>query len=154
VFQQFPNAGVPEEELVEAGTLSNARSVYLPIARGMVPDALAVFDFAEPGFVSGRREVTNVPEQALYLLNSPMLATAAQKLAERVLTSLPATASQAHRVQFAYGLVFSRAPSEAEQQAAADFFAKFPKNNPANATTVWTSFCRALLASAEFRYLN
>ncbi len=152
VFQQFPGAGVPEEQLVEAGTLSPARSVYLPIARGMVPDALAVFDFAEPGFVSGRREVTNVPEQALYMLNSPMLANAAQKLAERVLTSLPATAHQSHRVQFAYGLVFSRSPTEAEQKAAADFFAKFPNNNAvANA---WTSFCRALLASAEFRYLN
>jgi hypothetical protein len=83
-----------------------------------------------------------------------MLATAAQKLAERMLTNLPATASQAQRVQLAYGLVFSRSPSEEEQQAAADFFAKFPKNHSANATTVWTSFCRALLASAEFRYLN
>ncbi len=152
VFQQFPGAGVPEEQLVEAGTLSHARSVYLPIARGMLPDMLAVFDFAEPGFVSGRREVTNVPEQALYLLNSPMLATAAQKLAERVLAAHPATASQAQRVQFAYGLVFSRSPSEAEQKAAADFFAKFPNNNAA--ATAWTSFCRALLASAEFRYLN
>jgi hypothetical protein len=154
VFQQFPNAGVPEEHLVEAGTLSHVRSVYLPIARNMVPDALAVFDFAEPGFVSGRREVTNVPEQALYMLNSPMLATAAQKLAERVLTAHPATVFLAQRVQFAYGLVFSRSPSEAEQKAASEFFAKFPNNNNANATTVWTSFCRALLASAEFRYLN
>lgn len=152
VFKQFPGAGIPEEELVEAGTLTNARSVYLPIARGMVPDALAVFDFAEPGFVSGRREVTNVPEQALFLLNSPTLATAAQKLAERVLSTHPASASLAQRVQFAFGLVFSRAPSEAEQQAAADFFAKFPDQSAT--TTAWTSFCRALLASAEFRYLN
>ncbi len=152
VFQQFPNAGVPEDRLVEAGTLTNARSVYLPIARGMVPGALAVFDFAEPGFVSGRREVTNVPEQALYMLNSPTLATAAQKLAGRVLAAHPASASLAQRVQFAYGLVFSRSPSEAEQKAAADFFAKFPNNNAA--ATAWTSFCRALLASAEFRYLN
>lgn len=153
VFQQFPNAGVPEDELVEAGTLSHARSVYLPIARGMVPDALAVFDFAEPGFVMGRREVTNVPEQALYMLNSPMLATAAQKLAERVLAAHPTTAPQAQRVQFAYGLVFSRSPCESEQTAASKFFAKFP-NQSNSATTSWTSFCRALLASAEFRYLN
>ncbi len=108
--------------------------------------------FAEPGFVSGRREVTNVPEQALYMLNSPTLATAAQKLAERVLAAHPATATQAHRVQFAYGLIFSRSPNESEQKAATDFFTKFPNNNAA--ATAWTSFCRALLASAEFRYLN
>ncbi|HYF35544.1 MAG TPA: DUF1553 domain-containing protein, partial [Prosthecobacter sp.] len=166
VFKQFPNAGIPEEQLVEAGILTNARSVYLPIARGMVPDALAIFDFAAPGFVSGRREVTNVPEQALFMLNSPTLATAAQKLAERVLAAHPGTPSLPQRVQFAYGLVFSRSPSEAERQAAYDFFSNFPNAPSAGKETsvstresdaepgAWTSFCRALLASAEFRYLN
>lgn len=71
-FKQFPGAGVPEDVLVEAGTRTNARSIYLPIARELLPDALAVFDFAEPGFVNGSRETTNVPSQALFLLNSPM----------------------------------------------------------------------------------
>ncbi|MEZ0258659.1 MAG: DUF1549 domain-containing protein, partial [Chthoniobacter sp.] len=70
-FRQFPNAGVPEDVLVEAGSRTTARSVYLPIARELLPDALAVFDFAEPGFVSGQRETTTVPSQALFLLNSP-----------------------------------------------------------------------------------
>src|SRR5205823_3402410 len=39
--------GVSEEAIVNAGASTNARSVYLPIARDVVPDALAVFDFAE-----------------------------------------------------------------------------------------------------------
>ncbi len=162
-FRQFPNAGVPEDELVEAGTRTQARSVYLPIARDMLPDALAIFDFAEPGFVSGHREVTNVPEQALYMLNSPTLATAAQKLSHRVLTAYP---TNAQRVQFAYGLMFSRTPSEAEREAAFNFFSKFPSAsapddlrsgfppNPGAEASAWTSFCRALFATAEFRYLN
>src|SRR5439155_23667981 len=42
VFKQFPNAGVPEDALVESGARTNARSVYLPIAREMLPDALTV----------------------------------------------------------------------------------------------------------------
>jgi hypothetical protein len=53
----------------------------------MLPDTLAVFDFAEPSLVSGRRETTNVPSQALFLLNSPFIATAAQKLGERVMAA-------------------------------------------------------------------
>src|SRR6185437_6939609 len=122
-FKQFPGAGVPEDVLVEAGARTNARSVYLPIARELLPDALAVFDFAEPGFVNGTRETTNVPSQALYLLNSPFIATAAQKLAERVMAAYPA---DEQRVAFAYWLVFSRGPSDAERQAAFDFFSKFP----------------------------
>ena len=135
---------------MEAGSRTTVRSVYLPIARELLPDALAVFDFAEPGFVTGSRETTNVPSQALYILNSPFMASAAQKFAERVIAS---TSNDAQRVQLAYGLVFSRSPTEAEQQAATDFFAKFPSTNAA-AITVWTSFCRALFASAEFRFLN
>ncbi len=63
--------GVPEETIVDSGSRSKNRSVYLPIARDILPDALAVFDFAEPTLVSGSREVTNVPSQALYLLNRP-----------------------------------------------------------------------------------
>jgi hypothetical protein len=154
-FKQYPSAGVPEDVLVEAGSRTTARSVYLPIARELLPDALAVFDFAEPGFVTGSRETTNVPWQALYMLNSPFIASAAQKFAERVITTYPesTTNTDAGRIQFAYGLVFSRSPSEAEQQAASDFFAKFPGAN-ASATTAWTSLCRALFASAEFRFLN
>ena len=90
-FKQFPRAGVPEDVLVEAGSRTTARSVYLPIARELLPDALAVFDFAEPGFVTGSRETTNVPSQALYMLNSPFIASAAQKFAERVIAAYPAS---------------------------------------------------------------
>jgi hypothetical protein len=153
VFKQFPNAGVPEDALVEAGARTNARSVYLPIAREMLPDALTVFDFAEPGFVSGSRETTNVPSQGLYMLNSPSIANAAQKLAERVTATYPGIDQ---RVQLAYWLVFSRAPSEAERQAALSFFSRFPSAAASTdaTTAAWTSFSRVLFASAEFRFLK
>ena len=169
-FRQFPNVGVPENVLVEAGARSTARSVYLPIARGLLPDALAVFDFPEPDFVSGSRETTNVPSQALFLLNSPFIASAAQKLGERVGAAYPGganggggAANLAQRVQLAYWLVLSRAPSEAERQAAFNFFTKFPVSSTAgdvravstdSAIAAWTSFCRVLFASAEFRFLG
>ena len=45
----------------------------------------------------------------------------------------------------------------AELKAADEFFAKFlPTKNPTPARIVaaWTSYCRALIASAEFRQLN
>ncbi|MEX2559704.1 MAG: DUF1553 domain-containing protein, partial [Pirellulales bacterium] len=42
------------------------RSVYLPVLRDRLPEVLDLFDFAEPSLVSGDRETTNVPLQALY----------------------------------------------------------------------------------------
>jgi len=53
-----------------------------------------------------------------------------------------------------------------ERQAAADFFRRFPANwkkgdtapmglrDASDVKAAWTSLCRALFASAEFRYLN
>ena len=158
------------ESLVNAA--SNVRSVYLPIVRDLLPDALAVFDFPEPSLVTGARETTNVPSQALYLLNSPFVAVQAQRLGERVTGSYPAgpnggaSANLDERIAYAYWLVFGRPPDAVERTAAMNFFSKFPAawskgdhsapgpRNAEAATAAWTSFCRALFASAEFRYLN
>ena len=158
------------ESLVNAAT--NVRSVYLPIVRDLLPDALAAFDFPEPSIVTGARETTNVPSQALYLLNSPFVAVQAQRLGERVVASYPAgpnggaSANLDERITYAYWLVFGRPPDVVERKAAMTFFSKFPAawskgdnstlglRNAEAATAAWTSFCRSLFASAEFRYLN
>ncbi|MEA3211086.1 MAG: hypothetical protein QOE70_4143 [Chthoniobacter sp.] len=162
--------GVSEDVLINANT--NARSVYLAVARDVLPDALAVFDFAEPSLVTGARETTNVPSQALFLLNSPFAAVQAQKFAERVTAAYPSgpnggvTANLDQRVTYAYWLAFARPPAAVERQAAFAFFSRFPSNwskgdksaagmlDAEDARAAWTSFCRALTASAEFRYLN
>ena len=162
--------GIGEDAIVNAG--GNFRSVYLPVPRDVLPDALDAFDFAQNSLVAGARETTNVPSQALYLLNSPMVTTQAQKLADRVLTAYPAgpnggvAANLDQRVGYAYWLTLSRAPDAAERQAATAFFSKFPSNwskgdtsapglkDAEDVKAAWTSYCRALFASAEFRYLN
>ena len=125
----------------------NGRHAGLEDSRFLVGYGLQAL--AEPGFVSGSRETTNVPSQALFLLNSPFIAAAAQKLGERVIAAYPTAANFDQRMQLAYWLVFSRAPSEVERQAALSFFSKFPGaaagNVPADATTAaWTSFSRSV----------
>jgi hypothetical protein len=164
--------GIGEEALLNAGTTSKARSVYLPLARDVTPDALAVFDFADPSLVTGARETTNVPSQALYLLNSKFVADQAKKLSQRILDAYPGGPNAAvaarleERVLYAYWIVFNRPPDGVERQAAASFFSKFPNSwaNGDKATpglkdaeavdAAWTSFCRALFAAGEFRYVN
>ena len=162
--------GTAEDAIINAG--GSYRSVYLPIARDTLPDVLAAFDFPEPSLVAGARETTNVPSQALFMLNSPFATTQAQKLGERVCAAYPAgpnggvTANLDPRITYAYWLVFSRAPDAVERKAAAEFFSRFPSNyakgdgatpgllGADGMKAAWTSFCRALFGSAEFRYLN
>jgi hypothetical protein len=164
--------GMNEETLLNAGTSSKVRSVYLPLARDMTPDALAVFDFADSSLVTGARETTNVPSQALFLLNSSFVAEQAKKLAKRITDAYPGgpnagvAARFDERVLYAYWIVFNRPPDAAEKQSAMTFFTRFPNSwekgdkpvaglKDADAMeAAWTSFCRALFAAGEFRYLN
>lgn len=83
------------------------RSIYLPILRDLVPDSLAVFDFAEPSLVVGDREDTTVPAQALFLMNSPFATRTAEAFADRLLARSP---SGPERIRLAYQLAFGRPP--------------------------------------------
>jgi hypothetical protein len=138
---------------------ANYRSVYLPIVRDFVPDALEIFDFAEPSLVVAARDVTNVPSQALYLMNSDFVREQAAALARRVL-STPVTYPE--RIALAYQLTLSRLPTDAERTRANKYLldearalipVKSGKTDDA-AHLSWTTFCQALFACAEFRYLN
>ncbi len=60
------------------------RSVYLPMLRDEAPEALALFDLADSNRVTGEREVTNIPSQALYLMNHPFMIEQSEAFARRL----------------------------------------------------------------------
>ena len=139
---------------------SNFRSVYLPVVRDVLPESLALFDFANPALVTGDRESTNVPSQNLYLMNNTQVIALSDAFARRVYDSAKDNPA---RVVNAYWLAFGRAPTPQEAQATRTFFSEYAQDaakarsskGGADITMyAWSAFCQALLASAEFRYLN
>jgi cytochrome c553 len=134
---------------------SKHRSVYLPVIRDRLPDVLELFDFAEPSLVTGRRETTNVPSQALYLMNSDFVIERAKALAERVASESDNPNDQARR---AFELCFSRSPDETEARLGADFLQATMGDAPEPTAEVrrqlLTTYCQALLSTAEFRNLD
>jgi hypothetical protein len=138
---------------VFASQQSRHRSIYLAIVRGApLPEALAIFDVANPNLVVAQREVTTVPAQALFLMNSPFIAEQSKHLAQRLLA---AQMDDAARVDLAYRLAYSRSATAAERERAVQYVQQSAQElgdkDPARA---WASFCQALFASAEFRYLR
>ena len=136
------------------------RSIYLPIIRNELPAFLTVFDFADPDVVTGRRSVTNVPAQALFLLNDPFVQQQAEATAARLLEQLPqpegdaekASATKAKRIESAYQLILCRAATDYELSRAAAFIdAVSAEQSPEEA---WRQFVQAMFASTEFRMLN
>jgi hypothetical protein len=130
------------------------RSVYLPVLRDRLPDVLDLFDFAEPSLVTGQRETTNVPLQALYLLNSPFVLARAQGLADRLLREADAPDERMGR---AFMLCFGRAPDKQELQMTHRFLERaveLAENDEQGSQQAWAALCQSLLASAELRNLD
>ncbi len=135
-----------------------ARSVYLPIARGAVPEMLSLFDFPEPSIIGGVRNVTTVPTQALFMMNSPQVLRSAKKLADRLSSEM----DRRDRVRQAYRLTLSRNPSEAEIDRALKYvdetqttLTTIEEKKPIESETIaWAGFCQSLFATSEFRYVN
>ncbi len=149
----------PLAKTLEAAALdSKQRSVYLPLVRLIVPKSLEVFDFAEQGTVTGSRDTTTVATQALYLLNDPFVRQQSQTLATRVLARKDLEDSA--RLKLVYQLAVSRPATAQEIERATGYITDYAAaaseeksiTNPQIAA--WTSFCQALLASAEFRYVK
>ena len=68
--------GPEARAILEKADASTERSVYLPLLRGITPRPLEAFDPVDQTLVTGQRQVTTVPGQALYLLNSLVRSTA------------------------------------------------------------------------------
>lgn len=113
---EMRNNGAEARRLGEQASEYVHRSVYLPLVRGVTPRSLEVFDFAEQGMVTGSRDSTTVPTQALYMLNDPFVRRQALGLAERIVNT--PNLNDFERLQLAYQLVFGRNATPAESDRA------------------------------------
>ena len=129
------------------------RSVYLPVIRDRLPDVLELFDFAEPSLVTGKRDQTNVPVQALYLMNSPFVQARADGLAARLMRE---AASSEERIALGFQLCFARPPQADELERSLIFVEQkdTETGDRVPVSDVLISFCQALLSTAEFRNLD
>ncbi len=154
-------------------SLGPVRSVYLPILRDRVPEALDVFDFADPSFVTGDREETNVATQALYLMNDPEVMRTADAMAARLVRD---GKTDDDRIRLGFALALGRSPSSQELATCREFLRQAGKDQkPVEAPprrrrgaarraetppaadpklAPWSSFCQALFQTAEFRYVD
>jgi hypothetical protein len=129
------------------------RSVYLPLIRNDLPDFLTVFDFADPDVVVGARAVTTVPAQALLMLNSRFVRDEAQRVAERVFREEPR--DDERRLNRVYELTLGRLPTKAESARVFRYLDGLSSSGEREKTVAaWASFCHALLASTEFRFVE
>lgn len=119
------------------------RSIYLKVTRMEGPRFLEIFDMPPPLQTRGNRDVTNVPSQALALLNDPFVTAQAAFWAERLLRE-DETATVDTRLRKMFQEALSREPSDAELQRWRELAQKLP----------WKDVAHTFFNTKEFLYLR
>ncbi|MEJ7592216.1 MAG: DUF1553 domain-containing protein [Planctomycetaceae bacterium] len=134
------------------------RTIYLPVVRSALNDYLTAFDFGDPSSMSGQRDRTTVAPQSLFLMNSKLVASQSKNLATSLLESI---ATDAGRIAEAFERFYSRPPTQSEIESSLGFIARYEDTLRSRGTAAeqlrpeaWQAFCRALMATSEFLYVN
>jgi hypothetical protein len=109
--------GLPDDITVEP--FSTRRTVYAFIDRQNLPGIFRTFDLPNPDVSSPQRFATTVPQQALFMMNSPFVQEQARALSAR--TETAAASSDRDRVIALYRLLYQRSPDRAELDMALKF---------------------------------
>jgi hypothetical protein len=129
------------------------RSIYLAVRRNFLSPMLLAFDTPTPFSTVGRRTVSNVPAQALILMNDPFVHQQAELWAKRVMAR-GGTAEE--RITTMYRDAFARPPSADELRFCLEFVdqqdpqAADQRGEPA----AWADLAHVLLNAKEFVFLN
>jgi len=128
---------------------SRNRSVFLPTLREEGRNHLLdVFDFPDAAASMGKRNSTNLPSQALYLLNSPFIQEQAGKTAQRIIKETEGK-SNAERLNLLSQLIYARPLLSKELILYQAHLQQMPEKQ-----TAWTMVVHTMLCSVDFRFLN
>ena len=118
--------GAEAKQITEAADHALYRSIYLPLLRGVTPKAIEAFDPVSQTLVTGQRESTTVPTQALFLLNSTFVRQQALAFAEKV--AAHNDRADADWIREIYQRLLARAPSAQETARAEAFLADYTQS--------------------------
>ena len=113
-----PALGGPAVQL-ESMPFPRRRTLYGFIDRQNLPGLFRTFDLASPDAHTPQRFTTTVPQQALYLLNSPFLMETLGRLANR--PDVQSVGDPAERIRILYQLIYARQPSAQELELGLAF---------------------------------
>ncbi len=135
------------------------RSIYIEIRRNFLSPMMLAFDTPTPFNPVGRRNVSNVPAQALILMNDPLVVEQTKVWAGNVLKST-AEFTPEQRIDWMYQTAFSRPATETELVEGTKFLAQqaslYGLSGEAwkNDARVWADYGHVLWNVKEFIFIH
>jgi hypothetical protein len=135
---------------------TNHRSVYLLTQRLFRHSLLGLFDSPDRNTSTARRDSSNVPSQALFLMNSPFIKQQATALAQRVIVE---DRNDESRIDQLYRLIYSRPVQDVERNEVMTFLKQYREAGGTphvseTAPVEYVALCRTLLTSNEFFFVD
>lgn len=129
------------------------RSIYINVRRNFMTPMLLAFDFPIPFTTIGRRTVSNVPAQALCLMNNQFVVQQADHWAKRLLASGDRPVED--RIREMYVSAFARTPTDEELSEGVEFIQTQSKLYPKEQSNMaWTDFAHVLFNYKEFVFVK
>ena len=124
------------------------RTIYLAVRRNFLVPMLLAFDYPIPFSTIGRRAVSNVPAQALAMMNNPFVVQQSEVWGKRVVEQ---HSEPAQRVRAMYTSAFGRLPTDQEIAEALSFITEQAPLYPSNESWhPWADFAHVLFNTKEF----
>ena len=130
------------------------RSLYLAVRRNFLTPLFLVFDFPLPSSTVGRRTASNVPAQALALLNDPFVAEQAERWAARELEA--GWTAGPEGIERLFRRACGRPPTDLELADAQSFLAQQAEGYPGQERDLraLADLCHVLFNVKEYRFLR
>ena len=112
---------------------STRRTIYNFVDRANIDDVLINFDFATPEMETGIRHETTVPQQALFLMNSPMVIEVARRLVAT--PDFAGIDKDTDRLNYLYERIYQRPASTEEADLGLEFLSQAPLSGTVRAFT-------------------
>lgn len=138
------------------------RSIYIAVRRNFLSPMMLAFDSPVPFSTMGRRNVSNVPAQALILMNDPFVIQASERWARRLVRENPATDGKItaqiaqQRINQIYEEAFARVPTAQEFAIAMEFLQAVDNDDgkPSDHMESWSELTHAIINTKEFVFLR
>jgi cytochrome c553 len=135
---------------------SGRRSVYGFIDRQNLPGLFRTFDFASPDTSTPQRYATTVPQQALFLMNSPFVIEQARHFVQR--SEVARQTKDEAKINAMYKLAYGRAAEADEIALGLRFLLEASKSDgtkkAALPLSAWEQYAQVLLLSNEFAFVD
>ena len=136
---------------------NKVRTIYSYIDRENLEDVFRVFDFPSPDISSPHRAQTTVPQQSLFLLNSPFVIAQAsaiiQLLPVSVQKKLQPNQTQ-NNLKRLFQIIYQRQPTSDEMNSLQDYLLDREKDKNDGLDSRWREIAQTLLLSNEFQFMD